>query len=47
MPTPSHPSRLTGPQKAAMLLISLGPDLAVEVFKQLQEDEIERVTRGR
>jgi len=28
-----------------MLLISLGPDLAVEVFKQLQEDEIERVTR--
>jgi flagellar motor switch protein FliG len=38
-------NQLTGPQKAAMLLISLGPDVAVDVLKQLQEDQIERLTR--
>ena len=45
MATANHPLRMSGAQKAAMLLISLGPDVSVEVFKQLQEDEIERVTR--
>lgn len=35
---------LTGSQKAAILLISLGPDAASSVYKQLNEEEIERLT---
>src|SRR5690606_17158608 len=37
-------SRLTGHQKAAVLLIALGPEQAAQVFKHLREDEIERLT---
>ncbi|UOQ43056.1 flagellar motor switch protein FliG [Halobacillus salinarum] len=37
-------TRLTGKQKAAVLLISLGPDVAAQVYKHLNEDEIERLT---
>jgi flagellar motor switch protein FliG len=36
--------RLTGKQKAAILLISLGPDVAASVYKHLSEEEIERLT---
>ncbi|MDA8233847.1 MAG: flagellar motor switch protein FliG [Clostridia bacterium] len=35
---------LTGRQKAAIFLISLGPDLAGQIFKHLREDEIEQLT---
>src|SRR5699024_9036881 len=35
---------LTGRQKAAILLISLGPDVSAEVYKHLSEDEIERLS---
>jgi len=35
---------LTGRQKAAILLISLGPDLSAQIFKHLREDEIEQLT---
>ncbi|WP_110112833.1 flagellar motor switch protein FliG [Bacillus sp. CGMCC 1.16541] len=35
---------LTGKQKAAMLLISLGPDVSASVYKHLSEEEIERLT---
>lgn len=35
---------LTGVQKAAVLLIVLGPEKASEVFKHLKEDEIEMLT---
>lgn len=35
---------LTGKQKAAILLISLGPEVSAEVFKHLKEDEIEQLT---
>ncbi|MDQ0270231.1 flagellar motor switch protein FliG [Cytobacillus purgationiresistens] len=35
---------LTGKQKAAILLISLGPDVASNVYKHLSEDEIEKLT---
>lgn len=35
---------LTGRQKAAILLISLGPDLAAQVFKHFREEEIEQLT---
>lgn len=37
-------SDLTGKQKAAVLLISLGPDISAKVFKHLREDEIEDLT---
>ena len=37
-------SDLTGRQKAAVLLISLGPDVSAKVFKHLREDEIEDLT---
>ncbi|WP_050614774.1 flagellar motor switch protein FliG [Bacillus testis] len=35
---------LTGRQKAAILLISLGPDVSASVYKHLSEEEIERLT---
>lgn len=35
---------LTGKQKAAILLISLGPEVSARVFKHLKEDEIESVS---
>lgn len=35
---------LTGRQKAAILLISLGPEVSAQVFKHLKEDEIEQLT---
>lgn len=37
-------TELTGKQKAAILLISLGPDLAAQIFKHLRDDEIEKLT---
>lgn len=36
--------KLTGRQKAAVLLVSLGPEIASKVFKHLREDEIEQLT---
>jgi flagellar motor switch protein FliG len=35
---------LTGRQKAAILLISLGPDVSANIFKHLSDDEIEQLT---
>lgn len=35
---------LTGREKAAILLISLGPDKSAKIFKHLQEEEIEELT---
>ncbi len=35
---------LNGRQKAAHLLISLGPEKSAKIFKHLKEDELERVT---
>ncbi|MGG4156514.1 flagellar motor switch protein FliG [Peribacillus muralis] len=35
---------MTGKQKAAILLISLGPDVSASVYKHLSEEEIERLT---
>lgn len=37
--------QLTGRQKAAILLMMLGPDLAGEIYKRLSEKEVEQVTR--
>ena len=37
-------SEMDGIQKAAILLITLGPEKAAVVFKHLKEDEIEQLT---
>ncbi|HEY8416579.1 MAG TPA: flagellar motor switch protein FliG [Limnochordales bacterium] len=42
--TRQRTTRLTGYQKAAVLLIALGPEHAAQVFKHLREEEIERLT---
>ena len=34
----------SGREKAAMLLISLGPERSAEIFKHLKEEEIEQLT---
>ena len=38
------PKELSGKQKAAILLISLGPDVSASVYKHLSEEEIEKLT---
>ncbi len=35
--------KLSGEQKAAILMISLGPDISSEVFKELKEEQVEQV----
>ena len=40
----SNASELDGLQKAATLLITLGPEKASTIFKHLKEDEIEQLT---
>ena len=35
---------MTGVQKAAILLITLGPEKSAEIFKHLKEEEIEELT---
>ena len=35
--------KLSGEQKAAILLISLGPEISSEVFKELKEEHVEQV----
>lgn len=35
--------KMNGEQKAAILLISLGPDISSEVFKELKEEHVEQV----
>lgn len=37
-------SEVEGKQKAAMLLIALGPEKSAEIFKHLKEEEIEQLT---
>lgn len=46
MPTQltTDPASLSGTQKAAILLISLGAELSAQVFKAMNEDEIEELT---
>lgn len=40
----SKKSNLTGKQKAAILLITLGPEYSALIFKHLSEDEVEEIT---
>ncbi len=46
MPTQltTDPASLSGTQKAAILLISLGAELSAQVFKAMNDDEIEELT---
>ncbi len=37
-------NELDGKQKAAVLMITLGPDVSAEIFKHLREDEIDKLT---
>ncbi|MRX70592.1 flagellar motor switch protein FliG [Bacillus lacus] len=37
-------TRITGRQKAAILLISLGPEVSASIYKHLSEEEIEKLT---
>src|SRR5512146_1352644 len=39
-----HKKALTGRQKAAVFLVTLGSEIASEIFKHLREDEIEQLT---
>lgn len=39
-----HSQPLTGRQKAAILLITLGPETSAEIFKHLRDEEIEQLT---
>ena len=37
-------TEMNGVQKAAVLLISLGPEKSASIFKHLKDDEIEQLT---
>ncbi|HOK47773.1 MAG TPA: flagellar motor switch protein FliG, partial [Bryobacteraceae bacterium] len=36
---------LTGIQKAAILLVSLGDQVSAEILKELEEDEVQKVSQ--
>src|SRR5262245_45957411 len=40
----SKKQNLTGRQKASVFLVTLGPEVASDIFKHLREDEIETLT---
>ena len=42
--TQSGENKMDGVEKAAILLITLGPEKAAQVFKHLKEEEIEQLT---
>ncbi len=46
MPISSAPETLTGIEKAAMLLVSLGEECSAEILKHLAEDEVDALTRA-
>ena len=37
---------MSGREKAAMLLITLGPERSAQIFKHLKEEEIEQIGRA-
>jgi len=41
---PTTTVKLTGEQKAAVLLVALGPEISAEIFKELKEETVEQVT---
>ena len=47
MATTLHSSDITGVQKAAILLIALGPERSSKIFQHLKDDEIEALEKER
>src|SRR4051812_27417587 len=43
-PSPSPASKMTGRQKAAILLVTIGPERAAQLFGHMRDDEIEALT---
>ncbi|MEA2449454.1 MAG: flagellar motor switch protein FliG [Thermoleophilaceae bacterium] len=43
-PGPSATSKMTGRQKAAIMLVTLGPERAAQLFGHMRDDEIEALT---
>src|SRR3954462_12705769 len=43
-PSPSPASKMTGRQKAAIMLVTLGPERAAQLFGHMRDDEIEALT---
>lgn len=41
---PRHRTEMTGLQKAAVLMISLGPEVASNIYKRLSSEEVEQLT---
>ena len=37
-------NKLTGRQKAAILIVSLGPEIAANIYRYLREEDIEQLT---
>ena len=46
MPTVTDANALTGPQKTAVLLLSLGDAFASEIFKRMERQEIAQISRA-
>src|ERR1700733_13860099 len=47
MPVPESTStKITGPQKAAILLVALGDKISGEVMKQLNDEEVKAVSKA-
>lgn len=44
-PTKSSTPKLANLQKAAVFMISIGPDASAELYKRMQQDEIEEITK--
>ncbi|GAU08795.1 flagellar motor switch protein FliG [Desulfoplanes formicivorans] len=46
MANPENAAALNGPQKAAIVLLALGKNLAATIFKQLERDEITAISKA-
>ena len=46
MQTETTSTKITGPQKAAILLVALGDKLGGEVLKQLNDEEVKAVSKA-
>ncbi len=46
MATPTQAIQLSGPQKAAVLLVAIGEEASAEVMRRLSEDEVKILSRA-
>src|SRR5579864_8023022 len=42
----NNPTKISGPQKAAILLVALGDKLGGEILKQLNDEEVKAVSKA-